>query len=51
MGQHRTAYLSAVRIALAAAACILLLPLLAMQITDEVVWGLVDAIDGMSALS
>jgi hypothetical protein len=36
-----TAYKSAVRVALATA-FILLLPLLAMQFTDEVVWGLAD---------
>jgi hypothetical protein len=37
----RSAYRSAVRVALATA-CILLVPLVAMQITDEVNWGLAD---------
>jgi hypothetical protein len=41
MKKRKTAYRSAVRVALAAA-FILLLPLLAMQITDEVVWDLAD---------
>ena len=41
MTKHNTAYRSAVGIVLAAA-FILLLPLLAMQITDEVVWGAAD---------
>jgi hypothetical protein len=41
MKTSTTAYRSAVRVALAAT-FILLLPLLAMQITDEVVWGLAD---------
>jgi hypothetical protein len=41
MKTDKTAYRSAVGIALAAA-LILLLPLLAMQITDEVVWDLAD---------
>jgi hypothetical protein len=41
MKTSKTAYRSAVRVVLAAA-FILLLPLLAMQITDEVVWGLAD---------
>jgi len=41
MKTHKTAYRSAVGIVLAAA-FILLLPLLAMQITDEVVWTLAD---------
>ena len=39
----KTHYRSAVRVALATA-LILLLPLVAMQITDEVDWGLVDFI-------
>jgi hypothetical protein len=37
----KSAYRSATRVALATA-CILLLPLVAMQITDEVDWGLAD---------
>jgi hypothetical protein len=41
MKMSKTASRSAVRVALATA-CILLLPLLAMQITDEVDWGLAD---------
>jgi hypothetical protein len=41
MKMSRSAYRSAVRVALATA-CILLLPLVAMQITDEVDWGLAD---------
>lgn len=39
--KHKTAYRSAVRVA-CAAALILLLPLLAMQVTDEVVWSPAD---------
>ena len=41
MKMRTTAYRSAVRVALATA-FILLLPLVAMQITDEVDWGLAD---------
>jgi hypothetical protein len=41
MKMSRSAYRSAVRVALATA-CILLVPLLAMQITDEVNWDLAD---------
>jgi hypothetical protein len=41
MKKHKTAYRSVVRVALAAA-FILLLPLVAMQMTDEVVWGVAD---------
>ncbi len=41
MNETKTAYRSAVRVALATA-FILLLPLVAMQITDEVDWGLAD---------
>jgi hypothetical protein len=37
----KTAYRSAVRVALATA-CVLLVPLVAMQITDEVDWGVAD---------
>jgi hypothetical protein len=41
MNQSKSAYRSAVRVALVTA-CILLLPLVAMQVTDEVDWGLGD---------
>jgi hypothetical protein len=41
MRMSKAAYRSAVRVALATA-CILLVPLVAMQITDEVDWGLAD---------
>ena len=41
MTKHKTAYRSVVGVALATA-FILLLPLLAMQVTDEVVWDLAD---------
>jgi hypothetical protein len=41
MKTSKSAHRSAVRVALATA-CILLLPLVAMQITDEVDWGLAD---------
>jgi hypothetical protein len=41
MKMSKSAYRSAVRVGLATA-CILLVPLVAMQITDEVDWGLAD---------
>jgi hypothetical protein len=41
MKMSKTAYRSVVRVALVTA-CILLLPLVAMQITDEVDWGVAD---------
>ena len=41
MKNGKTAYRSAVRVALATA-CVLLVPLVAMQITDEVDWGVAD---------
>jgi hypothetical protein len=43
MKMSKTAYRSAVRVALVTV-CILLLPLVAMQITDEVNWGLADVV-------
>jgi hypothetical protein len=41
MKMSKTAYRSAVRVALVTA-CVLLLPLVAMQLTDEVDWGVAD---------